>query len=73
VNEYRVTKYNPVFRDRSGAYTKAEWTCFKHIGQTYSGVLLTAEEYERVEEGLHQNGVELPQRERPVLDEGRTA
>jgi hypothetical protein len=50
VNEYRVTKYNPVLRDQSGAYTKVEWTSFTQIGQTFSGVLLTSEEYERVEE-----------------------
>src|SRR5882724_9057072 len=50
VNEYRVTKYNPAFRDQSDAYTKAEWTCFKHIGQTFSGVLFTSAEYERVED-----------------------
>jgi hypothetical protein len=54
VNEYRVTKYNPAFRDQSDAYTKAEWTCFKHIGQTFSGVLLTSDEYERVEEAYVQ-------------------
>jgi len=50
VNEYRVTKYNPAFRRESDIYTKAEWTSFKDIGRTYSGVPLTAEEYERVEE-----------------------
>jgi hypothetical protein len=50
MNEYRVSKYNPAFRDESDAYTKAEWTSFKDIGRTYSGVPLTAEEYERVEE-----------------------
>jgi hypothetical protein len=50
VNEYRVTKYNPAFRDQSGAYTKVEWTLFRQIGQTFSGVLLTSDEYERVEE-----------------------
>jgi len=50
VHEYRVTKYNPAFRDQSGAYTKVEWTFFKQIGQTFSGVLLTSDEYERVEE-----------------------
>jgi hypothetical protein len=49
MNEYRVTKYNPVFRDQSDSYTKTEWTSFKDIGRTYSGVLFTAEEYERVE------------------------
>jgi hypothetical protein len=54
VNEYRVTKYNPAFRDESGTYTRGEWTCFKNVGQTYAGVLLTVEEYERVEESYVQ-------------------
>jgi hypothetical protein len=50
VHEYRVTKYNPAFRDYSGAYTKVEWTMFRQIGQTFSGVVLTSDEYESVEE-----------------------
>jgi tetratricopeptide (TPR) repeat protein len=48
VNEYRVTKYNPAFRDHSGAYTKEEWTFFRQIGPTFSGVPFTSAEYERV-------------------------
>ncbi len=54
MNEYRVTKYNPAFRDRSGAYTKVEWISFKQIGQTFSGVPLTSDEYKRVEEAYVQ-------------------
>ena len=54
MNEYRVTKYNPAFRDQSGAYTKAEWISFTQIGQTFSGILLTSDEYERVEEAYVQ-------------------
>ena len=50
MNEYRVTKYNPAFRDQSGAYTKVEWVSFTQIGQTFSSVPLTSDEYERVEE-----------------------
>lgn len=54
MNEYRVTKYNPAFRDQFGHYTKAEWIMFKDIGETFSGVLFTREEYERVEEAYVQ-------------------
>jgi hypothetical protein len=58
VHEYRVTKYNPAFRDRSGAYTKLdEWTMFGEIGQTFSGVVLTSQEYERVEEAYIQSAL----------------
>jgi hypothetical protein len=49
VIEYRVTKYNPAFRDSSGAYNKDEWTSVKDIGRSYAGVMLTREEYERIE------------------------
>jgi hypothetical protein len=54
VHEYRVTKYNPAFRDRSGAYTKVEWTMFGQIGQTFSGGVLTSDEYERIEDAYIQ-------------------
>jgi len=57
VKEYRVSKYNPAFRDQSGAYTKVEWTFFRQIGQTFSGVLLTSDEYERVEEAYIQTAL----------------
>jgi hypothetical protein len=49
VFEYRITKYNPVFRDSSGAYTRNEWTSVSDIGRAFDGVVLTAEEYSRVE------------------------
>jgi hypothetical protein len=57
VNEYRVTKYNPAFRDQWDHYTRAEWIMFKDIGKTYSGVLFTREEYERVEEAYVQTAL----------------
>jgi hypothetical protein len=57
VNQYRVTKYNPAFRDQSGAYTKDEWTFFGQIGQTFSGVPLTSDEYERVEQAYVQTAL----------------
>jgi hypothetical protein len=57
VHEYRVTKYNPKFRNHSGAYTRAEWIMFSQIGQTFSGVVLTSEEYERVEEAYIQSAL----------------
>ncbi|MGA2814114.1 MAG: hypothetical protein ABSG16_22160 [Candidatus Acidiferrum sp.] len=57
VHEYRVTKYNPTFRNQSGAYTKAEWTIFGQIGQTFSGVVLTSDEYERVEAAYIQSAL----------------
>ena len=57
VNQYRVTKYNPAFRDQSGAYTKDEWTFFGQIGRTFSGVPFTFDEYERVEQAYVQTAL----------------
>ncbi len=49
MNQYRVTKYNPAYRDKSGAYLHDEWTDISDIGKTFSGSVLTEEEYRRVE------------------------
>jgi hypothetical protein len=49
MHEYRVTKYDPEWRNSRGAYIKAEWTMFTDIGQAFGGVVLTNSEYERVE------------------------
>jgi hypothetical protein len=50
VFEYRVTKYDPAFRDRAGRYVRDEWTSFGDIGRPFGGVVLTREEYQRVED-----------------------
>ena len=47
--QYRVTKYNPTFRDVSGVYTRNEWTAFCDIGKSFNEVILTNAEYQRVE------------------------
>lgn len=46
---YRITKYNPKFRDETGAYTKDEWTEFSDVGKEFDGNVLTIGEYEQVE------------------------
>jgi hypothetical protein len=48
--EYRVTKYDPAHRDASGAYRRDEWIMFSDIGRSFGGVVLTAEQYRRVED-----------------------
>jgi hypothetical protein len=50
VLEYRVTKYDPAFRDAIGAYTRDEWTAASDIGRSFGSVVLTPEEYQRVED-----------------------
>ncbi len=48
--EFRVTKYDPAHRDRRGAYTRDEWTAASDIGSVFGGVVLTAAEYQPVED-----------------------
>jgi hypothetical protein len=45
MNQYRITKYNPKFRDSSGAYMKPDWTSMSDIGSSFDGVTLKREEY----------------------------
>jgi hypothetical protein len=47
--EYRVTKYDLANRDATDAYIADEWTSVMDIGRTFAGVILTEDEYRRVE------------------------
>jgi hypothetical protein len=49
MHHYRVTKYDPAFRDSSGVYTKKDWTSFGDVGSSHEGGVLSLEEYLRVE------------------------
>lgn len=49
MKEYRLSKYDPAFRNQNGAYTKDEWISYCDIGTVYDGVVFTKEEYLRVE------------------------
>ena len=43
--QWRVTKYNPKFRDEFGHYTLIEeWTCPSQIGKTINGKKFTLDE-----------------------------
>lgn len=46
---YRITKYNPIFRNEKGAYQKDEWTDFSDIGKVFEGAELLVDEYMRTE------------------------
>lgn len=50
MNEFRVTKYDPIHRDARGHYKRDEWTSASDIGKTFAGVVLTEAEYQRVED-----------------------
>ena len=48
--KWRVTKYNPCFRDINGIYQKDEWTSIHHIGKVYDNKEFTLEEYLKKED-----------------------
>ena len=48
--KYRISKYDPQYRNAEGVYTKEEWTSYDDIGKTYNGRLFTKEEYIKTEE-----------------------
>lgn len=42
----RITKYNPIFRNKDGHYTKNDWIDYSQIGKIFNEKVLTYEEYE---------------------------
>ncbi|MDF2947977.1 MAG: hypothetical protein K0S51_2656 [Bacillales bacterium] len=53
---WRITKYNPLFRDQQGIYFKDEWTSMYDIGSTFPDGLFNIDEYLRIE-NLYVNAV----------------
>lgn len=47
---YRITKYNPSYRNSSGAYLKNEWTSISEIGDVFDDWRLTYKRYKQVED-----------------------
>ena len=37
---WRITKYNPAFRDERGAYLKDEWTSVSDVGKSFGDEVL---------------------------------
>ena len=48
--KYRISKYDPQFRNDHGVYQKIEWTSYWDIGNIYDGKVLKKEDYLKVEE-----------------------
>lgn len=46
---YRISKYNPKFRDEDGLYTRKEWTSISDIGESFDGSEVTIHEYLEIE------------------------
>lgn len=42
---YRITKYNPAFRDKEGRYVNEEWTSVYDIGKKFNNKILTPDDY----------------------------
>lgn len=47
---WRITKYNPAFRDERGAYLKDEWTSLSDVGKSFDWEVLTFEAYRKIED-----------------------
>ncbi len=46
---YRVTKYNPEYRNEQGHYLKDEWTCYSEVGEKFNNYFLSTDEYLKIE------------------------
>ncbi len=49
MNNYRISKYNPIYR-QDGIYKKEEWTSMSDIGRIYDNIMFTPEMYLTVEQ-----------------------
>jgi hypothetical protein len=49
MNSWRITKYNPVFRNNDGTYGKNTWTSISDIGNLFEDGIFTVEEYLQTE------------------------
>ena|ERR1035437_16904 len=46
---YRITKYDPAFRNKDCAFIRKDWTAISDIGKIFSNRILTFEEYLLIE------------------------
>lgn len=49
MSKYRISKYDPKYRNEKGVFLKSEWTSYWDIGKTYSGKTFYEEEYLNIE------------------------
>lgn len=47
---YRMTKYDPKYRNSEGNYTKDEWTAISDVGKVYNNKKFTLSDYLLIEE-----------------------
>lgn len=56
---FRITKYNPIYRDEQRRYLRDEWTEYRDIGKKYNNEIVTLNEYLKVENTYIQAVFEL--------------
>ncbi|MBL4709109.1 MAG: hypothetical protein JKY48_11800 [Flavobacteriales bacterium] len=50
MKSWRISKYNPIHRDKKGAYIKQEWTSLSDVNETFDSKLFTLNEYRKTED-----------------------
>ncbi len=55
---WRITKYNPSYRDEDGIFSNDEWCIYSEIGKTFNGVRFDFQEYAQTEK-LYMDAIEL--------------
>lgn len=48
--EYRISKYNPIYRNAGGNYEREDWTSFSDIGKSFNGKIFDVNEYNKYEQ-----------------------
>lgn len=48
-HQFRVTKYDPAYRNQKGLYLRDEWASIGDIGKTFDGETLTQSDYDAME------------------------
>jgi len=49
MNWFRISKYNPIYRNLKGEYEIDEWTSFSDVGKSINGSIITISNYINVE------------------------
>lgn len=57
--QWRITKYNPIFRNENGHYLLDEWICPSEIGKVLNGDLFTLENYLLIENAYIETIIEF--------------
>jgi len=50
MHKYRITKYNPLFRDAEGRFNRDDWTSISDIGKVFDNQVLTIVMYKKTED-----------------------